>query len=260
MAWIYSTGMVNLLSGGCSTRKALSDFVLDLYGGSTPPASADAAATGSKLCRITVGSGAVTSTMRSTAQVYTGVMANRTNGNTVEIEVTVDGVGPTTWTYTFVTAVDSSDVIAARNVARYIEDNVPQIQAIPYAALSIVFKCKIDGLALTLADGTGTTAITIVQIEAASRASIYTLQFGPPTAGVISKTVDVWSGLGLVTGVATYGRLVLPTDDGTLLATAIRAQGAVATSGTEITMSNTTITLGATSTVDAASITKVTGA
>jgi hypothetical protein len=198
--------------------------------------------------------------MRSTAQVYTGVMANRTNANTVKINVTVDGVGPTTWTYTFVTATDSSDVIAARNVARYIEDNVPQIQAIVYAGLSIVFKCKIDGLTLTLADGTGTTAITITQVEAAARTSIYTLQFGAPAAGIISKTSDVWSGVGLVGGVATYGRLVLPTDDATLSTTQIRAQGLVATSGAEITMSNTTVTVGATSTVDAASITMPTGA
>ncbi len=259
MAWIYSTGAINALSGGWATRKVFSDFVLDIYGGSTPPASADAAATGTKLCRITVGSGAVTSTMRSTAQAYTGVMANRTLANTVKINVTVDGVGPTTWTYTFA-AGDSSDYIAARNVARYIEDNVPQIQAIGYAGLSIVFKCKIDGLALTLADGTGTTAITITSLEANSRTSIYTLLFGAPAAGVISKNSDVWSGVGLVTGVATYGRLVLPTDDATLSSTQIRAQGAIATSGSEITMSNTTITLGATSTVDGASITKVTGA
>ncbi len=259
MAWIYSTGAINLLSGGWPTRKMLNDFALDLYSG-TPPTSVDAAATGSKLVRITVGSGAITATMRSTAQQSTAVMANRTNANTVKVNVTVDGVGPTTWTYTFATAVDTSDVIAARNVARWLEDNVPQIQCVAYAGLSFAIKCKIDGLTLTLADGTGTTAITITSIEAASRASIYTLQFGPPTAGVISKTSDVWSGVGLIAGVAGYGRLVLPTDDATLSSTQIRAQGVVATSGSEITMSNTSITVGATSTVDGASITKPSGA
>lgn len=261
MSWIYSTGAINLMSGGWPTRKAFSDFVLDLYGGSAPPASADAAATGTKLCRITVGSGAVTATMRSTSQIYTAVAADRTNANTIKLNITIDGVGSTTWTYTIATAgFDSSDLLLAVGIARYLEDNVPQIQAIAYAGKSLVIKCKIDGLALTVADGSGTTAITVTSLQSAARASIYTLLFGPAVAGVISKSSDVWSGVGLVTGVATYGRLVLPTDDATLSTTQIRAQGAVSTSGAEITMSNTTITLGATSTVDAASITKPSGA
>lgn len=260
MAWIYSTGAINFLSGGGSTRKMFSDFVLDLYGGSAPPASADAAATGSKLVRITVGSHAVTSTMRSVAQIYTCVMADRTDGHTAVFKITLDGVGPTTNTYTFASAVDTSDIIAAINVARWLEDLYPVLQCIAYAALSIVIKCKIDGLALVVTDTTGTSDVTVSEIQAASRSSIYTLQFGPPTAGVISKTSDVWSGVGLLAGVATYGRLVLPTDDGTLSSTQIRAQGNVATSGAEITMSNTSVTVGATSTVDGASITKPSGA
>lgn len=260
MAWIYSTGAVNFRSGNGSSRKMWNDFVLDLYGGATPPASADAAAAGQKLARITVGSGAVTTTMRSVAQIDTLVPANRTNANTVKVGVVVEGLAKVTYTYTFVTAVDSSDLIAAINIARWLEDNVPQLQCIGYGALTIAAKCKIDGLLITLTDETGTTAITVTQIQAYSRASIYTLQFGPPALGVISKTSDVWSGVGLITGVATYGRLVLPTDDGTLSSTQVRAQGAISTSGAEITMSNTTVTLGATSTVDAASITMPTGA
>jgi hypothetical protein len=182
MAWIYSTGAINILSGGWPTRKLFNDFVVDIYGLATAPANADAAVTGSKLFRATVGSGAVTAAMRSVAQTYTAVMANRTNGNTVKFNVTVDGVGPTTYTYTFATAVDSSDVIAAANVAKWLEDNVPQLQCVPYAALSFGIKCKIDGLACTVADGSGTTAVTVTQVQAASRSSIYTLQFGPPVA------------------------------------------------------------------------------
>lgn len=269
MAWIYSTGAINLLSAGWPTRKAFSDFVLDLYGASAPPATADAAATGTKLCRITVGSAAVTLTsvstgsyllIKGTAQSYTAVLANRTNTNTVKFTVTIDGNGGVTATYTLGTVADSSDVIAAANVARWLEDQFPQLQCVPYAALSFAIKCKIDGLSLTVADGSGSTAVTVTQIQAAARTSIYTLLFGPAVAGVISKNSDVWSGVGLVTGVATYGRLVLPTDDATLSTSQIRAQGAISTSGAEITMSNTTVTLGATSTVDAASITKPSGA
>ena len=260
MSWIYSTGAINALSGKGGTREIFQDFALDLYSG-TPPASADALATGQKLIRVTVGSGAITATMRSTPQTYTLVIANRTNSNTIKSVITVDGVGPTTWTYTVSTAViDSTDALLTLNFARYLEDNVPQIMCVPYAALSIAVKCRIDGLALTMTDGGGTTALATTSILAASRSSIYTLLFGPPTAGVISKNSDVWSGVGLIAGVVGYGRLVLPSDDGTLSTTQVRAQGAVATSGAEITMSNTTITVGATSTVDGASITKPSGA
>jgi len=258
MAWIYSTGAINFMSGQGSTRKMFSDFCIDLYSG-TPPANADAAAPGVKLARISVGSNAI-ATLNSVAQISTLVLANRTSGNTVKVNVTVDGVGPTTYTYTFASGVDTSDLIAAVNVARWLDGNVPQIVCVPYAGLSIAVRCQIAGLSLTLADGSGTTAVTITSLQAASRSGIYTLQFGPPTAGVIQKTADVWSGVGLATGVAGYGRLVMPNDDGQLTSTEIRAQGAVSTSGAEITMSNTTITLGATSTIDGASITKVTGA
>jgi hypothetical protein len=257
MAWIYSSGAVAAMMGAMSYRHLWSDFVLDLYGGVTPPATADAAATGTKLVRITVGSNALTTTY-SVAQIYTAVLANRTAANTVKFNVTVDGVGPTTYTYTF-SASDSSDLIAAVNVARWLKLNVPQISAIAYAGLSLVIQ-GLPGLSVTIADGSGTTAVTVTSIQASSRSGIYTLQFGPPVSGVINKTSDVWSGVGLATGVASYGRLVLPTDDGALTSTEIRAQGAVATSGAEITMSNTTITSGATTTVDAANITKPTGA
>lgn len=250
----YSIGAVNYRSGAQSTRKLLSDCVLDIYGG-TPAAAADDAVAATKLARITVGSGTVTSTMRSLAQTYTAVMGNRTNANTVKFAVTVDGVGPTTYTYTFATAVDSSDAICARLVAKWLEESVPQIQCNPYGALSFAIKGKIDGLALTVADGSGTTAVTVTQLEAASRASIYTLQFGPPTAGVISKTSDVWSGVNLATGVATWFRFVLPTDDATLSTTQPRIQGTIGTSGADMIMANTTLTVSATTTIDTASIT-----
>ena len=258
MAIKISTAAINMLSHGISLRRLLDDCVMDIYSG-TPPTYADDAATGLggvKLCRVTVGSNAVATTMRSLGASYTCLAANRTNANTVKLNVTVDGVGPTTWTYTFVTAIDSSDLIAAANMARYFEENVPQIQCAAYVALAFVAKCRIDGLAITLADGGGTTALTTTQIQAASRASIYTLQWGPPTAGVISKTADVWSGVNLVTGVAGFFRFVWPNDTGALVTvTEPRIQGSIATSGADYNVSNTTLTLAATHTVESFSLT-----
>ncbi len=258
MAIKVSTAAINMLAHGMSLRRLLDDCVMDIYSG-TPPTYADDAATGLggvKLCRVTVGSNAVATTMRSLPASYTLVMVNRTNANTVKVNVTVDGAGPTTYTYTFVTAVDSSDLIAAANVARWLEENVPQIKGVAYAAVSFAGKGSIDGLAITLSDGSGTTAITTTQIQAASRSSIYTLQWGPPTAGVISKTSDVWSGGNIVTGVAGFFRFVWPNDTGALVTvTEPRVQGSIATSGADYNVSNTTFTVSATHTVESFSLT-----
>lgn len=204
MAIKVSTAAINMMAHGMSLRRLLDDCVMEIYSG-TPPTYADDAATslgGVKLCRVTVGSHTVATTMRSLGASYTCVAANRTNTNTVELRVTVDGTGPTDYVYAFATAIDSSDLIAAANMARSFEEQVPQIQCAAYAALSFAAKCRVDGLAITLADGGGSTALATTQVQAADRTSIYTLQWGPPTAGVISKTADVWSGVNLATGVA----------------------------------------------------------
>jgi hypothetical protein len=261
-------------------RRLWSDFVLDIYGGVTPPLNADAPATGTKLVRITVGSNAVTqpfSAMQpnpvSPEYINTITVATEAGQNTKTtiLNVTVDGVGPTSYTYTINTGgPDTSTWLYTLNLAHFFSMNIPQIAFIPYAALGIVAR-GLPGLAVTLADGGGTSgspALTIPTggsiLQPASRSGQYTLQMGLPSGGTLAKTTDVWSGVGLATGVATYGRLVLPADDAAQTGSGnsweIRAQGAIATSGAEITMSNTTITQGATTTVDAASITKPTGA
>ena len=54
-----STGLRDGLLGSDDFKGLLTDCVIEIYSGSQP-ASADAAETGTKLCRITVGSGAFT--------------------------------------------------------------------------------------------------------------------------------------------------------------------------------------------------------
>lgn len=253
MSVMYSTGAVNFRAGGASLREMLSDCALDVYGG-TPPASADAAETNTKLCRISVGSGAITSAMRSVPEIYTCVAANRTDTNTIKFTVTLDGVGPTINTYTFAASVDTSDLIAAENLAAWLQNLYPALQCTAYAALSVVVQAKVPGLALVITDGAGSTSNTCTVLQAYSRSGKYTLQFGPPTAGVISKTADVWSGLNLVTGVATHFRFVLPSDDASSSTSQRRVQGTIGTSNAELIMANTSVTAAATTTIDSAAI------
>lgn len=66
-------------------------------------------------------------------------------------------------------------------------------------------------------------------------------------AGVIQKAAaETWGATGLANGSAGYFRLVTDSDDGsTTSATAMRVDGAIAVSGSDMDMTNTSIALGA---------------
>jgi hypothetical protein len=101
----------------------------------------------------------------------------------------------------------------------------------------------------------GTQTLTL---NAVTNITADTIRFGAAADGVISKAAETWSGTAVATGTAGYFRIVNSTDDG--LTDAVnkvypRLQGNVGISGTEMTLSNTTITSGATQTIDTATIT-----
>jgi hypothetical protein len=245
----YSRALLNEITGGRSVRASLEDFVLDVYEG-TPPTNPEDARTGTKLARYTLSGSAVAATDRGTHRIYKLVPANFTTGNTIEVEVTADGVGPTTHTYTILAADDSVIKVAVK-IARMLND-IPQIQAVPEGDAGNVWAmCRVAGLALTLADGGGTTAIAVTAKQAAVR--VNTLQFSAPTAGVISKpTGDTWQcSSNLATGVAGYFTICTPDDTGAIDSTYVkkRAQGTLATVGGDATIDPATITLAAVSTI-----------
>lgn len=74
------------------------------------------------------------------------------------------------------------------------------------------------------------------------------LEFGLASAGVLAKDSGIWSGTGLVLGIAGYYRFYAnPTDPGTLDSGFIypRIDGAIGTSGAQIIASSTNIAVGA---------------
>ena len=84
------------------------------------------------------------------------------------------------------------------------------------------------------------------------------LEFAAPSGGIIGKSADVWSGVVLATGVAGYYRLYAnAADTGVIDTTFIypRVDGLVATSGGELNMSNTTLTVAKTVTIDSVNYT-----
>lgn len=82
------------------------------------------------------------------------------------------------------------------------------------------------------------------------------LEFGQEISGVLSKRSDeTWSGTAAATGTAGYFRFYDNNYDTGADSTAVRFDGAVGTSGAQLNMASTSITSGATITIDEFDIT-----
>lgn len=258
MAELLSTGLRDFLLHEGSVRKCFEDGVMNIYSG-TAPSTADAAATGVLLCKVTVASGAVTTGQRSRGEHSNIQITSHAVGETFIINITIDGVGPTSYTYT--NTPDAGDVNAvAVLVARMIND-VPQMMAVAAGATvvavdGLIFvKSRIEGLAHTIALDGASTGTAVVTDGALAAATLSTLQFLYAASGSMSKDADVWSGVVLVTGVAGYFRIVTNSDDGTLSTIQPRLQGSVGTSGAELNLSSTSLVISTTLTIDTFSVT-----
>jgi hypothetical protein len=110
-------------------------------------------------------------------------------------------------------------------------------------------------------NATGDLAITPVEDIVSSRPS--SLQFGPPTAGVISKrSGDTWTGVNVDDGVGGYFRLVFPGDPDTADSSYVypRVQGSIGTSGADLNLNSVQFTTDATTTITNFSIQEKTSA
>jgi len=84
------------------------------------------------------------------------------------------------------------------------------------------------------------------------------LNFGEAASGVLAKEAsEIWSGVAVASGTAGWFRFYPNDVDGNdgASTTAIRFDGAIATSGAQINMTNTSITLGGTTTIDTVALT-----
>lgn len=82
------------------------------------------------------------------------------------------------------------------------------------------------------------------------------LNFGEVSAGVLSKEPsETWSGEGLVDGIAGWFRIYDNNKISGASSTAIRMDGSIGTSGSQLNMSSTSVVTGGTTTVDSVSLT-----
>jgi hypothetical protein len=245
MAVKLSTGLRNAILSGQELRKVFEDAIINIYTG-TAPAGADDAATGTLLVTISKASGTVSPGEVSTAKEARVQITSHAGAETFSI--TINGA-----TYTFTNPPDAGTAADVAKALALLVDQNPNVEAHAAGTDTIYIRSKIAGLSFTISvGGTGTSVLTD---DAVANGDADTLNLGEAAAGVIQKNGDVWSGVAVAGGTAGYFRMVKSDDDGLLSNTRIRLQGNVATSGQEMTLSSTTIALGATQTIDSASIT-----
>ena len=108
----------------------------------------------------------------------------------------------------------------------------------------------------TAESGTQLVRITLASGAFVSGEAANGLEFGTPSAGVLAKAAaETWSGVILATGTAGWFRFYANTVVTGGSTTAVRFDGAISTSGQQLNLSSTSLTLSATLTIDAFTIT-----
>lgn len=254
MALKLSTGFRNYLLAGGSLRQAFDDAILNIYSGVAPD-SPDSPPSGVLLNKVTKASGAVAANARSTRQIGLITIGSHALGETFIINVTVDGVGPTSYTYT--NTPDAGGVADVALMVAQMLNDIPQLEAIASGSDGNIFVAsEFAGLSFTIANGGGTGVISALTSSVVAATLVNTLKFGAPAVGVEGKNADIWSGVNVADGTAGYFRLVTTRDTGLLSTTDYRIQGNVSTSGAELNLSNINFANGATETIDSCQFTE----
>jgi hypothetical protein len=249
MALKLSTKMRNDLMSGKEMRKSLEDAVIKIYTG-TAPATADEAVSGTLLVTISKSAGTVSVAEKSTCMESLLNIGTHASGET--FGVTINGV-----LYHYVNTPDLDAIPLAAAYAAVI-DQAPDVEAHACGTVNIYIRSKFAGVVYTCVVEVAVTGTQTLTLNAVTNVTADTIRFGAASDGVISKASETWSGVAVATGTAGYFRVVNSTDDG--LTDAVnkvfpRLQGNVGISGSEMTLTNTTITSGATQTIDTATIT-----
>lgn len=254
MAWRPSIALRNFMLEGGGLKKALSNCFIKLYTGSQP-ANAEAAPTGTLLCTYSLSSGTPTREVQSVGTVdLTGGGAGSVDTLTVN---SIEIMGSST-------PFNTSLAQTAADVCTKINNN-------PFNYLFDAFVTSTDIINIRARPGLGalpngwvvaSTTTTITKTDAnmaAGVSAVNGLLWGDSAAGIISKhPSQVWSGVAVAGGTAGWFRIeAAVTDAGALdsLEAVIRVDGAVATSGAELNMTPTTITLAATQTISSFAVT-----
>ena len=249
MALKLTTKLRNQILSGEDLRRIFEDAVINIYSGAAP-ATADLAATGTRLVTVSKASQAVSAGEVSVAKEAKLQVTSHAGADI--FTATINSVA-----YTFTNTPDAGTVIdVARAWAAVIDAQCPDVDAMASGTDTIYIRSKYKGVTFTITkSGTGTSTLTD---DTTTNVLSDTIRFGAAVDGVISKAAETWSGIADANGVAGYFRIQNSADTGvddTSAKIFPRIQGSCGVSGTEMTLSNTTITSGAIQTIDTATIT-----
>ena len=258
MAVKISTALRNFMLQRGSFKRALNNGRLQMYSG-TQPTSPDDVPNGTLLNTISLASGAITVEVlaQGSATLNTGTTFTTFDSITVDSRNIMDGA--VAWDTDFDTTMQL--------VADNINDNIANPD------FSASYNAGSDKLTITALPGTGVelngdvvasastggdATFTDVNIgtETAGVASVNGLDFDVSTAGQLVKGSGIWSGVASSTGTAGWWRFEGSIDDDDSSSTIlIRVDGNIGTTGADLNVSSTTITSGATTTIDTFSVT-----
>lgn len=261
MAIARSTGLVDFVASKGSVRQALSNCRIHVFGGTMPTGtgSADTGSGGtSPLVTLTRSGGAFTA---ETLPKWRFTMSG-SSGSVDSIKIGGVEQLPAPVTYTTSLANTASLIVAAINNNGAFPD---------YTA--IVTGAGSDEVAIYGPAGCGATlnslvlevtSTTIITTEASAGAvetsGVAAVNAGNwsyvPATGVISKEATAWSGVIGTSGTATWFMIATDNDGGTSSSTtARRIIGSVGTSGADLNLSSTSLTAGASVTVNSWTLT-----
>ena len=251
MAIRLSKGLVNKMLTEGSFKSIFSNAVIDIFTGSQPT-TADQAATGTKLCTVTLGSGAYTPETRAAGSITLAGAAGSINTLTVN---SIDILGGAV---SFVTDLATT----ATAVAAQINANPKNKLFVASAANAVVTLTAVAGMGAApngwvVAYTATTMTATPVNMANGVDAVNGLLFNGSAADGVLQKlAAQTWSGTVLTNGVAGWFRLREATDTGTgESTTAARYDGSIASSGAQMNMQVQTLVAGAPFIMPAGSIT-----
>lgn len=244
----FSSGAVDALQENGCLKEIFHDMIVDGYSGSQP-ASADNAATGIHLFRITLVGGAFTAGVKSTRRMDKATITYGIDGD--DYVLVING---TAYSYTAVNG-DDDDAVALALAA--LVDASPVVEA--YAAANIIYTRAIyGGVDYTIANTGTTTGGNNVVAAVVANARINGLQWGDSVLGVLSKEAGAWEGVNLADGTVGYFRAKAnAVDDDSESTSLVRMDGNVSTSNAPLIIAGSiNIVKDAITTIQAAAITR----
>lgn len=247
MTMRLSTGLRTFLAKEGGIAEALYNGIIEIYSGAQP-ASADAAPTGTLLAVISDTAGAVTSEVLATGSVtLTGGAGGSVNTITVNGIDCLQGAVPFDGTLAQTAQDIATQINRAQSAPEYTATAVGAvvtISALPGAGTSP------NGFVVAAT----TTTITATTTNMAGGVNpVNGLKFDPAAAGTLPKRASQnWSGVNVAAGVAGWMRQYGSVVDSHALdsvGVAIRLDGAIATAGAEMNLTNTAFALAATTVI-----------